>query len=342
MRLTYLPHTLYFKHPFIIAHGMRTSTPVVFTEIELDGVIGYGEASMPPYLGENHETVAAFLNKAKTVLAGYKTIDDVSEILNEIDGLDKNNTAAKASVDIALHDLLGKITNKPCYSMFGLKKQDAPLTFYTLGIDKPEVLIEKLKEAEPYKILKIKLGSDNDKEIINTIRSITDKPISVDVNQGWKEKEYALEMIHWLSGQHVLFVEQPLPKNRLDDVAWLSERSPLDIIADEDVQRYVDVEKLKGVYKGVNIKLMKCTGLFEANRMMLKARELDMKVLIGCMSETSCAVSAAAQLSPLCEWADLDGPLLIKNNCFDGVRFESGKIVLSDLPGIGVKPSNAY
>lgn len=336
MQLRFLPHTLYFKHPFIIAHGMRTSTPVVFTEVELDGIIGYGEASMPPYLGESHETAIAFLEKAKHVLLNHSSLNDMHGILGEIDIIDKNNTAAKAAIDIALHDLLGKIKNKPCYSIFGLNKQDAPFTFYTIGIDKPEILIRKVKEAEDYNILKIKLGSDNDKEIIDTIRQVTDKPIAVDVNQGWKQKEYALDMIEWLSKRNVLFVEQPLPKNKLDDIAWLTERSTLDIIADEDVQRYDDIDKLKGIYKGVNIKLMKCTGMHEAYKMMLKARELNMKILIGCMSETSCAVSAAAQLSPLCDWADLDGPLLIKNNCFEGVNLDSGKIELSDFPGIGV------
>jgi L-alanine-DL-glutamate epimerase-like enolase superfamily enzyme len=337
MKLTYTPYTLYFKHPFIIAHGVRTSTPVVFTEIEYEGMIGYGEASMPPYLGENHETVVQFLKKAEAVIKRYSSLDDIKSLLAEIDVIDKGNTAAKAAVDISLHDLLGKIKGQPCYSLLGLQKQNTPAPFYTIGMDKPEMLIRKIKEAKAFSMLKIKLGSDNDKEIIETIREATDKSISVDVNQGWKEKEYALDMIHWLKEKNVLFVEQPLAKGRLDDVAWLSERSPLDIIADEDVQRFDDIDKLKGIYKGVNIKLMKCTGMYEAYRMMLRAREHQMKILIGCMSETSCAVSAAAQLSPLCDWADLDGPLLIKNNCFEGVNLDSGRIELSNLPGIGVK-----
>lgn len=336
MLLRFYTYTLEFKHPFAIAHGVRSTTPVVFTEIECDGIVGYGEASMPPYLGESHETATLFLNSAAEVIKKYHSPNDIGSIMNSIDGIKKNNCAAKAAVDIALYDLKGKINGTPCYKMFNADKQKAPFTSYTIGIDTPEALIQKVKEAEEYKILKVKLGGSNDKEMISTIRGVTNKPISVDVNQGWKERELALDMIHWLTDKNVLFIEQPLPKNRLDDVSWLAGKSKLPLIADEDVQRYEDIDKVKNIYHGVNIKLMKCTGMFEAHKMIVRAREHGMKILIGCMSETLCAISAAAQLSPLCDWADLDGPLLIKNNCFNGVKFESGKIVLSDLPGNGV------
>ncbi|MEY4090655.1 MAG: hypothetical protein RJB55_2926, partial [Verrucomicrobiota bacterium] len=177
-----------------------------------------------------------------------------------------------------------------------------------------------------------------DRAMIEAIRSVSSVPITVDANQGWADRERALRMIEWLAGRNVLFVEQPVPKESLEDAAWLRQRSPLPLIADESVQRLVDVPKLRGVYDGINIKLMKCTGLREAHRMIIVARSLGLKVMLGCMTETSCAVSAAAQLSPLVDWADLDGALLIANDCFDGMTVVDGRITLPDRPGIGVTP----
>ncbi|CAN5374490.1 dipeptide epimerase [soil metagenome] len=341
MKLSYTPHTLYFKRPFKIAHGIRSSTPIVIVEIKHEGLIGYGEASMPPYLGESHETVLEFLKKASPVIQNHKDPFDLEVILAEIDLLAPNNTAAKASIDIALHDLIGKLQNKPCWQLLGGDKNATPYTTYTLGIDEPEIIKQKIIEGETYKILKVKLNGENDKLIIDTIRSVSDKPIAIDVNQGWKNKEEALEMIHWLLDKNVLFVEQPLVKNKLDDAHWLFEKSPLPIYADESIQRYSDIESIKDCFHGINIKLMKCTGMHEAHKMISRARELDLKVLIGCMSETSCAISAAAQLSVFTDYADLDGPLLIKNNLFDGITFTNGKITLNDKPGIGVIKKSA-
>lgn len=336
MKLTFAPHTLYFKRPFKIAHGTRSSTPIVLTQLEHEGVIGYGEASMPPYLSESHETVLAFLNKAAVVMKKFQNPFELESILNEVDKIDRNNTAAKASIDIALHDLVGKLQSKPCWQILNCNKNNTPFSTYTLGIDEPEIIKQKIIEASEFKYLKVKLNGENDKLIINTIRSVTDKPIAIDVNQGWKDKYFALEMIEWLAHKNVLFVEQPLPKGNLDDSYWLFEKSPLPIFADESVQRFSDIDKVKDCFHGINIKLMKCTGMFEANKMIKRARESNLKILIGCMSETSCAVSAAAQLTPLVNYADLDGPLLIKNNLFDGITFANGKITLNELPGIGV------
>ena len=155
----------------------------------------------------------------------------------------------------------------------------------------------------------------------------------MDVNQGWKDKAFALEMIEWLATQNILFVEQPMPKEQVDDIAWLREKSPLPIIGDESVQRLPDVRKAWGVYDGINIKLMKCTGMREAHKMITLARALDMKVMIGCMTETSCAISAASQLSPLVDWADLDGAVLIKNDLFDGATIVDGKVTLDGQAG---------
>jgi len=158
------------------------------------------------------------------------------------------------------------------------------------------------------------------------------------VNQGWKDKFHALEMIEWLQNKNVLFIEQPLPKENIDDMHWLFERSSLPLYADESVQRYIDIDTVKNCFHGINIKLMKCTGMNEANKMISYARKLNLKILIGCMSETSCAVSAAAQLTPFADYADLDGPLLIKNDLFEGIQFIDGKITLNEMPGIGVIP----
>ena len=187
-----------------------------------------------------------------------------------------------------------------------------------------------------FNILKVKVGSDHDKEMIETIREVTDLPIAVDANQGWKDKEYALEMIHWLKEHGIVMVEQPMPINQLDDTAWVTEHSPLPIFADESCQRLRDVAGLQGAFHGINIKLMKCTGMREAWKMVNFARALGMKVMVGCMTETSCAVSAAAQLSPAVDFADLDGNLLISNDRFKGMQVVEGKISLSELPGIGV------
>ncbi|MCX6237264.1 MAG: dipeptide epimerase [Bacteroidia bacterium] len=335
MKLRFRPYDLQLKHVFTIANNSRTTTPVMLTELEYDGLIGYGEASMPPYLGESHKTAAEFLSKVD--LSSYNDPFEIEDIIQYIDSIAVGNYAAKASVDIALHDLVGKIVKQPWHKLWGLNRTKTPNTSFTIGIDTPEVVKEKVKEAEIYKILKVKLGRENDKEMIKTIRSVTNKPICVDVNQGWKDKQMALEMIQWLATQGVVFVEQPMSKLAVDDIAWLTLNSPLPIIADEAVQTVNDVAGLNKIYSGINIKLMKCGGMRNANKMALIAKAMGMKVMIGCMTETSCAVSAAAQLSPLADWADLDGNLLISNDIYEGTKVVDGKIILSDLPGIGIR-----
>lgn len=334
MKLTFKPYTLQLKHVFTIAVSSRTTTPVMLTQIEYDGIIGYGEASMPPYLGESQETAAKFLSKVD--LSQFNDPFEVENIMEYVDGIEEKNTAAKASVDIALHDLIGKLLGKPWYKIWGYDKKKTPYISFTIGIDKPEVVRQKVKEAEEYKILKVKLGGDNDKEMIETIRSVTDKPIITDVNQGWHDKQFALDMIHWLNERNVKLIEQPLPKEQVDDMAWITERSPIPTFGDESVQRIPDVMKAYGVYSGINIKLMKCTGLREAHKMLELAKSLGMKIMLGCMTETSCAISAASQLSPEVHWADLDGNLLISNDPFEGTKIVDGKIVLNEEPGIGL------
>jgi L-alanine-DL-glutamate epimerase-like enolase superfamily enzyme len=351
MEITFSQHLLEFKHPFKIALNSRTSTPVVITVVECQGFNGYGEASLPPYLEENTKTVFQFLAKAEKVLHDFDRPDDLESILKRIAEIAEGNTAAKASVDIALHDLKGKLEGRPCHTFWNQDKKNnsalsistignaiiTPDTSFTIGMDEPAVILEKLKEAEDFNILKVKLGGSTDFDLIEQIRSYTNKTISVDVNQGWKTKEDALERIEWLKDKNVLFIEQPLNKLDLSGAAWLKERSPLPIIADESFQRFSDLEYVKDCFHGINIKLMKCSGLNEAFKIIVRARKLNLKILIGCMAESSCAVSAAGQLSPLADWSDLDGPLLIKNDLFSGLNYANGKLILNDKPGIGVE-----
>ncbi|MFZ1281446.1 MAG: dipeptide epimerase [Ignavibacteriaceae bacterium] len=335
MKFTFKPYTLELKHVFTVAVSSRTTTPVMLTEIEYEGIKGYGEASMPPYLGESQETATAFLSKVN--LEQFKDPFEIEKILDYVDSIAEKNTAAKASVDIALHDLVGKLMNQPWYKIWGYDKTKTPNTTFTIGIDTPDVVRQKVKEASEFKLLKVKLGKGNDKEMIETIRSVTDVPLTADANQGWKDKQYAMDMINWLSEKNVLYVEQPMPKEMVDENAWLTQNSPLPILGDESIQRLSDLIKMKDVYSGVVIKLMKCTGMREANKMLNLARSLNMKVMIGCMTETSCAISAASQLSPMVDWADLDGALLIKNDPYEGMQVVDGKVTLTDYPGIGLK-----
>ena len=337
LHLKYFPYELDLRHTFTVASYSRTSTPDVQVEITWEGVTGYGEASMPPYLGQSVASVSAFLEKVH--LEQFTDPFQLEEILSYVDSLSPGDSAAKAAVDIALHDLVGNLLGQPWYRIWGLDPLKAPSTTFTIGIDTPEVVREKtLEAAGKFNILKVKVGLESDEEMIRTIRSVTDVPLAVDANQGWKDRSKALEEIHWLAEQGVVMVEQPLPVDRLEDTAWLMERSPLPIFADESIQRLPDILPLKGVFSGINIKLMKCTGMREAWKMVTLARALDMKVMVGCMTETSCGVSAAAQLSPAVDFADLDGNLLISNDRFRGVTVVDGRLTLPSTPGIGVSP----
>ena len=337
LHLKFFPYELKLAHVFTVASYSRTTTPDVQVELSWEGVTGYGEASMPPYLGQSVETVTAFLNKVD--LSQFNDPFQMEDILSYVDSLSEGDGAAKCAIDIALHDLVGKLIGQPWYRIWGLDAAKAPSTTFTIGIDTPEVVKEKtLEAAGKFNILKVKVGLDTDVEMIETIRSVTDVPLAVDANQGWKDRSKALDEIFWLKEHGIVMVEQPMAKERIDDIAWLTERSPLPIFADESIQRMKDIPSLVGAYNGINIKLMKCTGMREGWRMATMARALGMKVMVGCMTETSCAVSAAAQFSPYVDFADLDGNLLIANDRFDGVKVVDGKLSLPDRPGIGVIP----
>lgn len=335
LEMKFFPYELKLRHVFTVATYSRTTTPDVQVEITYDGVTGYGEASMPQYLGQTVQSVTAFLQKVD--LSQFNDPFQLEDILAYVDSLSPGDTAAKAAVDIALHDLVGKLLGAPWYKIWGLNKDKAPSTTFTIGIDTADVVKQKTREcANQFNILKVKLGRENDKEMIETIRSVTDLPIAVDINQGWKDKEKAIDEIFWLKEHGIVMVEQPMPKEMRDDIAWLTEKSPLPIFADEAIQRLKDIKNVAGAYSGINIKLMKCTGMHEAWKMLNYARAIGMKVMVGCMTETSCAVSAAAQLSPAVDFADLDGNLLISNDRFKGMEVVKGKITLPDRPGISV------
>ncbi len=336
MKLTYKEYELQLKHVFTISKNSRTTTPDMQVQIHYEGYTGYGEAAIPPYYPENPESAKKFYEKLN--LGQFKDPFEMEKILDYVDHVAPGNHFAKASIDIALHDLVGKLMGYPLYKIWGYDKSKAPSTSFTIGIDEPETVKQKTREADRFNVLKVKLGGDNDREMINSVRGVAlEKPLYVDVNGGWKDKQQALEMVHWLEEKGIVFVEQPMPTDQTEDIAWLSEKSPLPIIADESIQRLPSVMDAYQVYDGINIKLMKCTGIREAHKMLNLARSLDMKVLMGCMVASSCSISAAAQLSPAIDWADLDGNLLISNDPFEGVLVEDGKLVLPDRPGIGVR-----
>jgi len=338
LKLVFKPYDLRLNHVFRISRGARTSTPLVLTKLSYEGVDGFGEASMPPLYGESIDSACAFL--AKVDLSRFSDPFNTEEILAYVDGLAPGNQAAKAAVDIALHDLIGKLLQIPLHRYFGLPAVQHH-TCMTISIDTPEEMAKKTLEYPDYQYLKIKLGTENDRAMIEAIRAVSNQPFFIDANQGWNEKEKALDFIYWLKEQNTVFIEQPMLKENKQDQAWLTERSPLPIVGDEGVQRLCDIKEAAGLYHGVNIKLMKSTGIREGFKMAVTAKALGMHVMLGCMSETSCAISAAAHLGALAEWVDLDGNLYVSNDPYRGATAtNAGLISLTELPGIGLTESD--
>lgn len=332
-------YMLKLKEVFRISRGARDEAPLILASIKFGGKEGFGEGSLPPLYGETWESATAFMQKVD--LKQFKDPFDTETILSYVDSVAPGNQAAKTSIDIALHDLIGKLLGIPVHTYFGLPAKRLA-TSMTIGIGSAQEMADKAKRYDSFKYLKIKLGTDNDQALIEAIRAVSDKPLFIDANQAWNEKEKALDFIHWLKDQYVVFVEQPMPKANKKEQAWLTERSPLPIIGDEGVQRLSDLREASSIYHGINIKLMKSTGLREGFKMAITAKALGMKVMFGCMSETSCAISAAAQLGALADWVDLDGNLDAENDLYEGVKLEKGELVLNNLPGIGIKevPNN--
>ena len=332
MKLSLYPYQLQFKFPFRIAHGVRTHTDVVYLKLEHQGYTGWGEATLPPYLPETQTSVIEFLTEfSKDVL--FNSIDDWFGKLQPVN----TNLSAKAALDMALWSLKSQIENKTIGELLGIEKKEFPIGTYTIGVsslDEMETKIDEANKAE-FNIFKIKLNGENDEEVVRHFRSLSDKPFAVDVNQGWNDWEEARNKIQWLNEEKCLLVEQPLPKKNNKEMSLVKRDCPLPIYADESCQRISDIEHLRDSFDGINIKLMKCGGITEAHQMILEARKWDMKVLIGCMSESSVGCTAAAQLTPLADYADLDGPYLISNDPFSGMKIQEGRVVLNPLVQVG-------
>lgn len=334
--LEYKVIQLKLAHTWTISRNSADVKNNVFVRFEKDGVFGIGEAAPNIRYNETTESTIEMIESAKPLfekISPWHFVDFGYAILNAA----QEQTAAKCALDIALLDWVTKKLNVPLYKYLGLDKSKTPLTSFSIGIDTPEIMQEKIREAEPYPVLKIKVGTANDEAIMKAVREVTDKPLRVDANEGWKTKEEALEKIKWLGSLGVEFIEQPLPSSMYEETKWLRERVDMPIVADEAVKNAADIPKLAEAYDGINIKLMKSGGVQEALRMIWMARSLGMKIMLGCMIESSCAISAAAHISPLVDWADLDGNLLIVNDPFKGVTVEKGKLMLPDRPGLGIE-----
>ena len=327
---------LVLKHTWTIARNSADFKNNVFVRIENEGVCGIGEAAPNIRYKETPESTVNTIKKAAQLFEKYSPWQ-FADLGNAIRSITEEQTAAKAAMDIALLDWVTKRLGVPLYQYLGLDKAKVPITSFSIGIDKPEVVRQKIKEAGPYPILKIKVGKDNDEEMLETVRSVTDKPLRVDANEGWTNKEAALEKIKWLATQGVELIEQPMPASMIEETKWLRERSEIPIIADEAVKQTADIPQLAEAYDGINIKLMKSAGIQEALRMINIARAMGLKIMLGCMIESSVAIAAAAHISPLVDWVDLDGNLLIANDPFTGLELENGKIMLNDKPGLGLE-----
>ncbi len=335
MELTAHTLDLTLATPFRISRSVQTHANNVQTRIDADGVEGIGEAAPSGYYGERRESVLmALTDFAEQIEADPGHIEDV---VTAMDRRLRANAAAKASVDMALYDLLGKRLGAPVYQLLGLNPERTPLTSFTIGIDEPAAMARNAAQAaKTYPILKIKVGTGRDLEIVRAIREATNATLRVDANAAWTPKE-AIKVIRELEPYNIEFVEQPLPPADLEGLRFVREHVTLPIIADESCVTEDDIPRLVGAVDGINIKLMKCGGIHHALRMIHTARAHHLKIMLGCMIESSLSITAAAHLSPLVDYADLDGNLLISDDPFEGVRVEQGKLILPERAGLGVR-----
>ena len=332
MNIRYQVTDLKLVHPFKIARRAVDEFRQVIS-VEIDG--GLGETAPARFYGETIETVQVASDILDAGLDG--DLDLIESVMSELESILGRNYAAKSAIDMALHDRLGKKLGVPLYQLWGLDPKATPLSTFTIGIDEPEIMQQKVREAEAYPLLKVKLGTHRDLELIRALREVTDKPIYVDANTAWTPKE-AVRKIRELAPYGVELIEQPTKPDDLEGLKFVREHSELPIFADESVKRAADIPSLVGCVDGVNIKLVKCGGLLEAMRIIHIARAHGLQVMIGCMIESSLGITAAAHLTPLVDYADLDGHLLVANDPYRGVTLEKGKLVLPNLPGIGVVP----
>jgi L-Ala-D/L-Glu epimerase len=330
MRLHWEPITLELRTTFRVAHGASDQRHNVLAYLD-DGV---GEAAAVPYYGETQAGIIEYLKSVRDLGDDPFALDDV------LARRPPGSRAARSAIDEALHDLWGKQLGQPLYKLFGLNPGNLPLTSFTIGMDEPEVMAEQAK-ASGYPILKIKLGSEKDEEIVKAIRKATNSKLRVDANAGWS-REQALHIIPRLADYDLELIEQPLAVDDVDGYFWLkdqlrAQRVGIPIFADETAKNSHDVAKLAGAVDGVVVKTMKSEGIREALRMIHTARAHDMQIMLSCMVESSVGVTAAAHLAPLCDFADLDGPLLIKNDPYRGVNYEGAKLTLPEGAGLGVE-----
>ena len=336
MQLKFYPYDLKFDEVFAVSANARTGTEVIYVELTSDGRVGYGEASFPPYMKEKRSDNLDFL--AALNFQSFHSIDAFEEIQNYTNAF-PNCLPAKAALDMALLDLKGKLSGSNVRSFFTDEPVQSIPTSFTIGIGDDAFLRRQLKKAEGFPFIKIKLNGDINyvKHAITLIKATTQKPLGVDFNQGVADKTLALELLEWLKGQGVQYAEQPLPETLINDFAWLKENSPLPIFGDESIQTIEDIATKHHLFDGVNIKLMKCGGLTNAYQMAKLARQYNLKLMLGCMAESVCAITAAANLANLFDKVDLDGHLMMTNDLFTGVTLENGHLLLSTAPGMGVE-----
>ena len=324
------------KHTWTTVMSSSDYRDVLYVRYIKDGITGHGEGAPIVRYKEDAKGAQQAVNSVHDLIASadpWKFSKLMSDVFRRVEG----QNAGKAAIDIALMDWIGQKLGVPLYRYFGLDPKDAPITTFSIGIDTPEVTKQKVREAAVYPVLKVKVGLDVDEATIASIRAATDKPLRVDANEGWTDKEVAVRKINWLATKGVEFVEQPMPAHMLDEMHWVHQRAHLPLIADEAVLHPADIPKLLGAFDGVNVKLDKCGGILEAYREIQIAKSLGMKTMLGCMISSSVSVTAAAHLSPLVDYADLDGNLLIANDPFSGVTVKEGKLILPDRPGLGLK-----
>jgi L-alanine-DL-glutamate epimerase-like enolase superfamily enzyme len=333
-RLTVKIYDLKLRYAWGLSRGTWTTRTNAFVRLERDGVVGLGEAAPIARYNETAESAAAFIEKARPILD--RDLRDYAVRFREIESLAPGEHAAKAALDIAILDWFSKTLRVPLWRLLGLGKDRAVTTTYTIGIDEIPVMQQKTREAADFGVFKIKVGTADDRKIIEGIREVTDKPLRADANEGWTSKEQALEMINWMAERGVELIEQPLPAAQLEDYAWLKERVKIPVFADESLILPSDLPRIAPFVHGVNVKLMKCGGVQEAVRLAGMARALGLKLMIGCMIETSVGIAAGAAVASLFDYADLDGTLLIANDPFTGFEVVKDRLVLSDEPGLGV------
>ena len=333
MKVNYYKFNLPFQYPFTISKGTKTHQPTLVVELEHFGKKGYGEAPAITYYNITVEQMIDDLEKKKQFVEKY-AFTEPERYWHYLHHLFPNNPFLVCALDIAAWDLFGKMKRKPLYQLWNLDISKNPITDYTIGIDTIDKMVEKMK-AKPWPIYKVKVGTDNDIEMVKALRQHTDSILRVDANAGWTT-EQALEKIPLLEQLGVEFVEQPLAKDNWEGMKILYERSPLPLFADESCVSESDVEKCHGYFHGINIKLTKCSGITPARRMIKKAREFNMQVMIGCMNETTIGTAAIAHLLPLLDYVDMDGPLLLAQDVATGIGYDNGKIIYSEQSGLGI------